>query len=264
MINAKTQKPETGLTLVELMISISLLGIVWLAVVLTIMMGSRHRRESFEGYRALSAMRGLLADIQDTANRREDPVALEGIGSVFEVYNGGSFAIPDVPSGTLTVTCHADETSVPAVFGGPQDLNFDGDALDDLSGAGSGDLKLVPMTLVATFSGGGTTTLHRLVAKTAEDVTFSSDPLTAIRDHFQDLADNNPLTTLGDKAEDVAAKLTSALSYLAASPPDEPLAADAIDGAVADIQAMIDTSLISASEGQGFIETLNALSSSYW
>ena len=59
---------------------------------------------------------------------------------------------------------------MPAVFGGPQDLNYDNDALDDLGNISNGsDLKLVPMTLTLTFLDGSVTqtmTVHRLITKT--------------------------------------------------------------------------------------------------
>jgi hypothetical protein len=61
---------------------------------------------------------------------------------------------------------------VPAELGGPQDLNFDGDAQDNLTAVGSSvDLKLVPMTITVTFGDGSpqqTIVAHRLIGKTTD------------------------------------------------------------------------------------------------
>ena len=80
--------------------------------------------------------------------------------------------IAGLAGGQITVNCAANETLVPSVLGGVQDLNLDGDTADDLANlSGSVDLKVVPVTLVATFPQGGATqtiTVHRLVAKTTE------------------------------------------------------------------------------------------------
>ncbi|MEM7232655.1 MAG: hypothetical protein AAF517_10795, partial [Planctomycetota bacterium] len=68
--------------------------------------------------------------------------------------------------------CYADETSVPAVLSGPQDLNFDSDSLDVLDNESQGsDLRLVPIEIVAKFEDHGrpyTVTAYRLVTKTTD------------------------------------------------------------------------------------------------
>ena len=80
--------------------------------------------------------------------------------------------MPELTAGEISITCHANETAVPLALGGPQDLNFDGDAADDLASAqGGADLKLVPLTLTLTFESGGAThtlSLRRLIAQTTQ------------------------------------------------------------------------------------------------
>ena len=165
-----TAHRERGLTLVEVVFSLVIFTIISLAVFMTLMRGIDYREQSFQMYRALNAMRGTIADIQETANQPQNLANQVGIGAVYNRYHNQTLPIGDLPSGQVAITCYPDETSVPAAFGGPQDLNFDNDALDDLGNLSAGtDLKLVPMTLTLTFVEGGvdqTLIVHRLITKT--------------------------------------------------------------------------------------------------
>ena len=121
-----------------------------------------------ESQRQTLRIRNVVADIQDVANEPQDLVAGVGIGAVYGRYDGTTVAIDDLPSGQVTIECFADEPTVPAVFGGPRDLNFDNDAEDDNLSDGT-DLKLVPMRLTLTFvdeSVTQTMIVHRFITKT--------------------------------------------------------------------------------------------------
>jgi prepilin-type N-terminal cleavage/methylation domain-containing protein len=167
---AETGRRESGFTLVEVILALSIFTVFALAASITLLRGIEHRRTTFNEYRARSAVRSLIAQIQDTANRDHDSAAQEGIAFVYERYHGQTTTVPDLKSGTITVTCYADEATVPADLGGPQDLNFDGDAEDDLSGAPD-DLRMVPITLAMTYvekDGSRSFTTHRLITKTTD------------------------------------------------------------------------------------------------
>jgi len=170
IIKRRRGEGASGLALVEIMVSLSIFAILVLSVSLALVHGIRQRRESFQFYRALSAIRDKVAEIQETANLPQDLANNRGIGAVYAKYHSKSFAVPDLPSGQVTITCYPDETSVPAVLGGPQDLNFDGDPDDNLGNISNGtDLKLVPLILVCTFVDNATPSsvaMHRLITKT--------------------------------------------------------------------------------------------------
>jgi hypothetical protein len=131
-----------------------------------------HERQSFQFYRGLNALRDLLAEIQGTANLDADLAAQEGIGAVYGKYNGQTYPVDVLTSASITVTCYANEATVPALHGGAQDLNFDGDSGDNHGGAANGsDLLIVPVTLALTYNDGKgtqTLTLHRLVTQTTD------------------------------------------------------------------------------------------------
>lgn len=166
-----TARRDTGLSLVEVAMAVTLFALISVSVTMTIARGIQHRQHSFQRYQALSALRDVLAEVQETANLPQDLTVPQGIGAVYMKYHGQTIPEPTVPGGQITVTCYADETSVPVILGGPQDLNFDGDALDNLANASNGtDLKLVPMALTIQFGEGveaQSLTVHRLVCKTS-------------------------------------------------------------------------------------------------
>lgn len=167
---ASLDSREQGVSLVEVAIALAVFTTIALAVSMTLMRGIDHREQSYQMYRALNAVRNVVADIQDVANQPQDLVAGVGIGAIYSRFDGATITIDDLPSGQVVIDCFADEANVPAVFGGPQDLNFDNDAQDDLGNVSNGsDLKLVPMTLTLTFLDGSVTqtmTVHRLITKT--------------------------------------------------------------------------------------------------
>ncbi len=162
--------PQRGVSLVEVVIALAVFTMIALAVSMTLMRGIDHREQAFQMYRALNAVRNVISDIQEIANLPQDLVAGVGIGAIYDRYDGTTIAVTDLPSGQVAIDCFADEANVPAVFGGPQDLNFDNDVQDDLGNISNGtDLKLVPMTLTLTFVDGSftqTMTAHRLITKT--------------------------------------------------------------------------------------------------
>ena len=159
-----------GLSLLEVLTSLSVFAILVLSVCMTLVRGVQHRNLTFELYRAMSAVRDKVAEIQDTANGPEDLAADRGIGAVYARYHAKTFPVPELPSGQLSITCYPNENTVPTLLGGPQDLNLDGDPLDDLGNQSAGtDLKIVPMVLTLTFMESGVArklTLHRLITKT--------------------------------------------------------------------------------------------------
>lgn len=161
-----------GLTLVEVTISIVIFVLISLSVFMTLTRGMEHRRFSFQMYRAVNALRDQIAEVQETANLPQSLPNQEGIGAIYDRYNSTTATISDLPSAQIAMDCFANEATVPAVLGGPQDLNFDGDAQDDLSNISNGsDLRLVPMAFTLTFAQNGITqtiTMHRLITKTTD------------------------------------------------------------------------------------------------
>lgn len=163
---------ESGMTLLELTFALSILSVVMIASGSSVVTSIRDRRESSDNYAAINAARDLISEIQSVANVDTDLSAQVGIGSIFARYHNSTQTLPNLANGSITVTCFANEPSVPNDLGGPQDLNFDADDSDNLSSIGaSSDLKVVPM--VVTVSYGETTplrtlTLRRLIARTQE------------------------------------------------------------------------------------------------
>ena len=159
-----------GLTLVEVMVSLGVFTMILLASGMTLVHGMKHQEDSSQTYRAMNGLCDLLAEIQETANLPGSVSSQQGIGAIYDRYHGQAFPVPDLPSGQILVTCFADEATLPAALGGPHDLDFDGDAGDNLVFASS-ELKLVPMTLTLTFVQAGASqamTIHRLVTRTTD------------------------------------------------------------------------------------------------
>jgi type II secretory pathway pseudopilin PulG len=163
---------QSGITLVEVTVSLSIFAVLILSIGITLLRGMEHRRQTLIEYRGMASLRDLIAEIQEAANLPQDLSALKGIGAVYMKYHNQTFTVPELPSGQIQVTCSANETATPAVLGGPQDLNFDGDAEDNLGNLSNGtDLRLVPMTLTLTFVEDGKTrtqVVHRLITKTTD------------------------------------------------------------------------------------------------
>ena len=169
---SKETKPEDGFTLVELIVSFGVLITVLLSCGYALTSGSLQQEDSFESYLLLSAMRDICAEIQEVANLDTNLTAQEGVGSLYSRYNGTTITIPNLPSATITITCFANESTVPNDLGGPQDLNFDGDSADNHTNQSNGsDMKLVPMQIQASFTDNGisqTLTTWRLVTTTRD------------------------------------------------------------------------------------------------
>lgn len=160
---------ERGMSLIELSISITVLSVVVVSTGMTITAGIRERRESLDDLRAVSAVRNLIAEIQEIVNGVPDPTQNSGPGAIFGLYDGQTLAVAGLPGATIAVSCFADETAVPAELGGPQDLNFDGDASDQLDNQSNGtDLKAVPTILTVSLGATGehSHTIYRLFTRT--------------------------------------------------------------------------------------------------
>lgn len=168
----RKRSQESGLSLVEILVAVTVLSVVLLSTGLTLLRGYGQRRESFQAYLAANAVRDLMADIQATANLDQDLGALEGIGAVYQKYHNQTFNVPSLPAGQIVVFCYGNEGTVPTALGGPQDLNFDGDAVDDATVAAGSDLKLVPLRVTVTSSQDSTQlysmVVHRLVTQTRD------------------------------------------------------------------------------------------------
>jgi Tfp pilus assembly protein PilV len=161
-----------GFSLIEAALAGLIMATFVLAAGMTLGHGVFHRRESLKSYEALVSLRNFVAEVQAVANMPENMTAGTGVTSIYNTYHAQTFSAAGIPDGQITVTCFADEATVPPELGGPQDLNFDGDAQDNLGGLGKGtDMKLVPMRFVLDFGPYGaeqTIVVHRLVAKTVQ------------------------------------------------------------------------------------------------
>lgn len=87
--------------------------------------------------------------------------------------------------------------------------------------------------------------------------------LSGAASYFDALVNNNQGTPVADKAEDVRDKLNSALTELGKIPPDNAAARGNIEGAQADLQAMIDAGLIGSSEGSNLMNLLQTIAAQY-
>lgn len=164
---------QQGFSLVEVVTAMFVFVVVAISVGSTLVHGVRAQATFNNRYLAMSEVRGLMADVQEIANLAQDLPAKEGVGAIYDRFNGAT--IP-VNGGQVLVTCYANEATIPTVLGGPQDLNFDGDNADDLGNQSNGsDLKLIPMQFSVTFDAGGYTDtfeIYRLVAKTEDGNDF--------------------------------------------------------------------------------------------
>ncbi|MEM7261408.1 MAG: prepilin-type N-terminal cleavage/methylation domain-containing protein [Planctomycetota bacterium] len=163
---------EGGLSLVEIIVAFTIFAIFMLSAGATLMGGIAQRRYADETYRALSEVRDFVSDAQEIANLPQDLTLGEGIGALHALYQNQTFPAPGVPNGQISVVIHANEQTVPAELGGPQDLNFDSDDQDDLDSVAAGsDLKLVPMTITINYGIGNNQTtqvFHRLITNTVD------------------------------------------------------------------------------------------------
>ncbi|MGE3166178.1 MAG: prepilin-type N-terminal cleavage/methylation domain-containing protein [Planctomycetota bacterium] len=159
----------SGMSLIELSVSLTVLSVVVVSTGMTLTSGIRERQESLDDLRALSAVRTLIAEIQEVTNGVPDPTQNTGPGAIFGLYDGQSLTIDGLDGATIDVSCFADETAVPAELGGPQDLNFDGDAQDQLDNQSNGtDLKAVPTVMTVSFGDAGehAHTIYRTFTRT--------------------------------------------------------------------------------------------------
>jgi hypothetical protein len=78
---------------------------------------------------------------------------------------------------------------------------------------------------------------------------------------LQQIVDDNPGTSLADKAEDALAKAQTALDELAKTPPDYQAAVGNMEGAVGDLEAAVNDGLLDAEQGT---ELMHLLTCSAW
>lgn len=163
---------EAGFSLIEIVFAAAIFATALMTTGLTLLQGARSQDESDSFTRAVRAVRDICAEIQDRANLPQDLPALEGIGAIYAAYHGTTRTIADLPNGTVTMTCFANEVTVPAILGGRQDMNFDGDSNDNLGGAANGsDMQVVPMVITVSFTderGTVTQTYHRRFTQTTD------------------------------------------------------------------------------------------------
>jgi len=161
---------SAGFTLIELTVSVTIFALALMSTGLTLLHGVRYQDESAISSDAIRAVRDVFAEIQEIANQPQDLGTYQGISAVYEVYNGMSRSVPGLPGGTISITIHANETTVPTILGGPQDMNFDGDAGDNLGGVAAGtDMQIIPIALTISYTderGTTTNTYYRRIAQT--------------------------------------------------------------------------------------------------
>ncbi len=167
------KKREEGFSLIEAVIGLGVLSVVMLSSGFTVLAGIEQRRDASEYTLAYASLRDLAAEIQMTANLDINLGSQEGIASIYARYHNSIHQVPGLPGAQVTITCFPNEATVPVELGGPQDLNYDGDAADNLGNQSNGtDLKTVPLRAVATITVDGTThtlgTIHRLITVTVD------------------------------------------------------------------------------------------------
>lgn len=109
--------------------------------------------------------------------------------------------------------------------------------------------------------------LAMAITKGKEILVFSENAtsglpsdLNGITTYFDNLVNSNLGTPVADKAEDVRNKLLTALSEISKTPPDTAAARGNIEGAQADLQAMIADGLIDSATGTNLLNQLQTLS----
>lgn len=161
-----------GFTILELTVSVTIFAVSLLSAGLTMLHGVRHQDESAVTSDAVRAVRDMFAEIQEIANQPLDLATKSGIGAIYEIYNGMTRTVATLPAGSASIIVYANEATVPVVLGGPQDMNFDGDAQDNLGGVAAGtDLQIVPIALTLTYTderGSTTRTYYRRITQTRQ------------------------------------------------------------------------------------------------
>ena len=108
-VGRTTANPESGLTLLEVAASVSIFAVLVLSVSMTLVRGIQYREQSFQRYVAMSALRDMVAQMQETANEPEDLQKQEGIGAVYTKYDSRKYAVAKLSSGEISVTSSHDE-----------------------------------------------------------------------------------------------------------------------------------------------------------
>ena len=163
---------QRGFSIAEVVVAMTLLGLISLGGGVAVATGMSYQRDLLDEHQVIHAIENQLAEIQDVANRTDDLAAQEGISAIMARYDGQVIPIPGVTNGQISLTVFANEASVPAELGGPQDLNFDGDAADDLGNQSQGtDLKLVPLVVSVTYgiNSEQSMTFHTLITSTTQE-----------------------------------------------------------------------------------------------
>jgi type II secretory pathway pseudopilin PulG len=163
---------DEGFSIVEVAVACTIFAIALMTTGLTLLHGARSGNESEDFTVALRSIRDVCAEIQEQANEPQNLPAFQGIGSIYASRHNTTRAIPELPGGSISIVCYANEATVPTILGGPQDLNFDGDSQDNHGGQANGsDLNIVPAEITISFTderGTVTQTFHRRFTQTTD------------------------------------------------------------------------------------------------
>jgi type II secretory pathway pseudopilin PulG len=168
----RPREREAGFSLAEVTVAASIFALALMSTGLTLLHGVRSQAESERASGSVRAVRDVYAEIQQIANLPQDLSNFRGIGAVYTLYNNMVRPVPELPQGTITITVFANEATVPIELGGPQDMNFDADAQDDLGGLAAGtDLQIAPIRLTLSYTddrGTITQTHYRRITQTTD------------------------------------------------------------------------------------------------
>lgn len=138
----------------------ALMGVLcFVAIVIAVagMESFERRQASAQVYFTQSLLGEMLEEIQEVADAPAHAGRKMGIGAVCDRYDGRKFFPAELPGARILVKCYRNEATVPESLGGPQDLNLDGDVIDDFSPRTSGTkLRVVPIELNLYYLDRGT------------------------------------------------------------------------------------------------------------
>jgi prepilin-type N-terminal cleavage/methylation domain-containing protein len=167
---------RSGLTLVEVVIAMTVFTVLTMMLAAGMQTAIMGGEQAWRQNLAMSAARDRIAAIQSFANADTSVFPSQGLANVHAAFNDTTVPIPGLPQGTVKVVFFINETEIPAVFGGPRDINLDGDAGDgSTTVAGNpplpgSDAKLLPTVITVQWSDGpgglNTLTLHHILTRT--------------------------------------------------------------------------------------------------
>jgi type II secretory pathway pseudopilin PulG len=152
----RTVSREIAITLVEVLVSLSVLTVGFLSLVATIAQNSRLQRVTHEKHIAVAGAESILEDLRRSDFREilDDfgPSGTPGPG--FDLVGLNALA-DDVDGHVGHISFILDETavdSVAAAFELPRDLNGDGDSCDSNVSAG---YRILPIRIIVEWTGAG-------------------------------------------------------------------------------------------------------------